>query len=416
MDRPPVSSPEPATRAAGAAADRILGRLPASAEAGLRRIYARLLPLGALRVPLARLHGVARGSGREASMLVAGPPHWTRYLPGRFFADTPRRDAIGHVTIWQLPRALRRLRTTADVTVARVDRLSARLLFDDDWLRIPDWVGARLPLPVDVAALARTSKSVAEDLRKSRRGGWTVEVSRAQADFGPFYERMFVPYTLARHGAEAYVKGFHHLQRSFRHGGILWLRRDGQPVAGELFERVGDTLVLQAIGVAGGEMALRQQGAVAALYVHIIEHAQRTGCTAIDMRGSRPSLADGLLRYKAKWGTVLYDRNDDPHLSLLQWNRLDGAVAGFLAQTPLLIRDGEGLSGVGFVDRSQPWTTADLQQACARLWVPGLARLGIVAGAARADDLRAPAGVRLIAQDGVRAAGPRALLAQLGAA
>ena len=62
-------------------------------------------------------------------MLVAGAEHWARYLPARFFAGSPHRDLIGHAPIWSLPRWLRRLRGTADITVVRVDRLSARLTF-----------------------------------------------------------------------------------------------------------------------------------------------------------------------------------------------------------------------------------------------------------------------------------------------
>ena len=415
MDRAPVSTPAASPPAPGAGWDRILARLPARAEARLRAAAACLLPLAALRIPVARLHGATRGTGGQACMLVAGPPHGTRYLTDRFFAGTPRREPIGHATIWQLPGRLRRLRASADVTVARVDRLSARLLFDDDYLRVPDWVGARLPLPVDVAALARTSNSIAEDWRKTRVGGWTAEVTQAPADFDAFYERMYVPYTLARHGAGAYVKGCHHLRRAFRHGGLLWLSRDGEPVAGAVFEQAGATLVLEAIGVAGDGMALRQRGAVAALYVHVIGDAQRRGCTAIDLRGSRPSLADGLLRYKAKWGAAVYDKRDDPRLSLLHWNRLDGAVAELLAHTPLVVRGRDGLTAVGFADRSPPWTAADLQRLHDRLWMPGLARLGIVSAAPLPDATCLPPGLRLVAHARVRDRGPRALLAQLAA-
>lgn len=415
-DRPPLTARDHGARPWAGLAGRLLAQAPVSFEAGLRHAYSYLLPFHDWRVPVARLHGVTHASGRPASMLVAGAERWTRYLSDRFFAGAPRREPIGDVAIWKLPGRLRRLRAGADVTVVHVDNRSARRLFDGDYLCIPQWVGARLPLPVDLAAFARSSGRVAADLRRTRRGGLTHDVSHLPADFEQFYHRMFVPYTLARHGADAYIKDFHNLRRSFRSGGILWVRNNGHPVAGYLFEHDGDALGLVAVGVVDGDIAWRQRGAVAALYVHIIEYAQQSGCAAVDMRGVRPSLADGLLRYKAKWGAALYPRTDVPHSWLVHWNRLDGAAAEFLAGTPLVVRDGEGLSGVGLVDRATAWTNADLQQAHDRLWVPGLARLCLVGNASGADDPRVPAATRLVDHERVRAAGPRALLALLGGA
>ena len=347
-------------------------------------------------------------------MLVAGAPRWTRYLPNRIFAESPQREMVGHAPIWRLPGVLRRLRAGADLTIARVDRLSARLFFDDDYLVVPEWIGTRLPLPIDVAALAKRNSSVSEDLRKTRHEALTVDVSRDLAELPMFYHRMFVPYTRNRYGDDAFFKGFHQMHRSFRNGGLLWVCSDGKPVAGELFEHRGGTLDLVAIGVAGGDIAWRQKGAVAALYVHVIDYAQRHGCTEIDMRGARPSLADGLLRYKCKWGAMIYDKLDAPHASLVHWPRLDGVAAGFLADSPLVFRDGDGLSGLAVIDRAAPWTAADLQRARDKLWVGGLRRLCLVGSAEQPADLPIPADVRLIGSDRVRESGPRAFLTFIG--
>ena len=98
--------------------------------------------------------------------------------------------------------------------------------------------------------------------RRTRRGGLTHDVSHRAADFDAFYHRMFVPYTRARHGEDAYIKSFHSLRRSFRSGGILWVRSNGQPVAGYLFEHDGDALGLVAVGVVDGDEAWRQRGEI----------------------------------------------------------------------------------------------------------------------------------------------------------
>ena len=136
----------------------------------------------------------------------------------------------------------------------------------------------------------------------------------------------------------------------------------------------------------------------------------------IDLRGARPSLADGLLRYKAKWGGELYDKRDGAYSWLVHWNRLDGAVADFLAHSPLVFRTGETFSGVAVADPARPWTTATVQQARDRLWVSGLERLCLVGSAQYADDVSIPAGTRLVDHEQLRNAGPRALLAALASA
>jgi hypothetical protein len=393
--------------------DLALALVPSPVEARLRQAYAYTLPAREMRVPVARLHGVTRADGRAATMLVAGAEHWSQYLPGRFFAGAPRRELIGHAPMWALPRRLRPLRATVDITVVRADQLSARAFFDDDYLSVPEWVGLRLPLPVDVAALARESTSVVEDLRKTRRNRLTVDISRDPADCAAFYHRMFVPYTLDRHGSDAYLKSYPSMQRSFRHGGILWLRHEGEPVAGNVFEIHGSTMILTAIGVVDGDIDWRKRGALASLYVNMIAHAHRCGCTMIDMRGARPSLSDGLFRYKAKWGTEIYDMTQNPYSALVHWNRLDGAVAAFLADTPLVFRDGGGLSGLAVAGEPGPWTPATLQHTRRQLWIAGLDRLCLVGNAARDADTVVPTGTRLVDHDAVRDAGPRALAALL---
>ena len=254
-------------------------------------------------------------------MLAAGTEPWVSYLAARFFAGTPQREALDCVSIWRLPRLLRTLRPAANLTAVRVDRLSARLLFDDDYLMVPEWVGTRLLMPVDLALLAKRSNSVVD-------------------------------------------------------GNVEWLKK----------------------------------GAVAALYFHLIDYARLHGCTQIDLRGSAPSLADGLLRSKRKWGAALYERRDVFWSTLVHWNRLDGAVVQFLSHTPLIFHHGDALSAVATVERQMPWTTADLQQAHDQLWIAGLRRLCLVTGAELPATLPRPQGTWPIALKTLSDAGPRVLL------
>ena len=405
----PMTLPGPLARDWTGFAEHMLTCLPSSTLDRLKRYLSCLLPLTQMRVPVVWLRGASRTIGRPATMLAAGTEPWVSYLAARFFAGTPQREALDRVSIWRLPRLLRTLRPAADLTVVRVDRLSARLLFDDDYLTVPEWVGTRLLMPVDLALLAKRSNSVADDIRRTRRDWPQCDISGPEA-FDDFYRRMYLPYIRMRHGPRTHVRSASSLRQAVRHGGILWVCDAGKRVAGGVFERNGGKLDWVAIGVADGNVEWLKKGAVAALYFHLIDYARQHGCTQIDLRGSRPSLADGLLRYKRKWGAVLYERRDVFWSTLVHWNRLDGAVVQFLSHTPLIFRHGDALSAVATVERQMPWTTADLQQAHDQLWIAGLRRLCLVTGAELPATLPRPQGTWPIALKTLSDAGPRALL------
>jgi hypothetical protein len=183
----------------------------------------------------------------------------------------------------------------------------------------------------------------------------------------------------------AFVKSQPDLRRRLRSGGILWVIGDNHPLAGMLFERKNDTLILQALGMATGELPLNKRGIMAALYYYSIAHARQLGCTEVDFRGTRPSLHDGLLRYKRKWGSILYDKTDTYYDLLVRWNGVNVVVKDFLSHTGLIFRDKGRLSAIH----------ADESQSRQSLWIEGLHRLYLLTESGRQPmmDERASLGI-----------------------
>lgn len=360
-----------------------------------------LRPLADLFLPVTMLRGRARETGEAASVVVAGPLPRVGWLVEQFFAAPPSREPLGHVPVWRLARTMRRHGASADLAIARVARISARALgFDDDWLPVPDWVGTRLVAPFDLRAIAHRSHSVADDLRKLRRSGCAAEITRQAGDLAAFHRDYYLPFVLQRHREDAMVKSVRRMRRPFRRGGILWVVRHGERIAGVLFDLRHRVLDAVALGVRNGDQALVRNGAIAACYAQLLEFAQANGCLAVDLRGSRPSPLDGITRYKRKWGAELYDRIDVVTTTLVHWNRLTPAVMSLLQRLPLIFRDDGGLSVVGIAG-----TAADL----APMRMPGLSRTILAASVGHsappsAGDAAATAPPR-------EPASPRALLA-----
>ena len=329
--------------------------------------------LGLRGVPVVLLRGPTNPSGQLGTLLVAGHDPWVGYLPSRFFLGEPQRELVGNVSLRKLPALLDRRRVSADMTIVRADRLSAQKIFGKDYLAVPEWIGMRLAVPHDLDALVRGNRSIREDMRLVRRHKLQPLVTEGEERFDEFYDSMYLPFSRARHGANAIIRGRQYLRRCHRKGGILWVLQDNQPLAGVVFERNNDILDMQAIGILTAELPLKMRGVMAALYYYSIAHARQLGCAEVDFRAARPSLHDGLLRYKRKWGNALCDNPNSYYDLLVRWNRVNGVVKDFLSHTGLIFRDEGRLSAI----------QADESQSRRSLWVEGLHRLYLLTESGR---------------------------------
>jgi hypothetical protein len=310
------------------------------------------------RVPL-MLH-----SGLAGSMLVAGEERWSRYLTARFFGEGARESRyLGSAWSWQLSSALRRWRNAADITVARTDRLTARLFPADAYLRVPEWI--RMVAPVPAHNRDFMARSVRSDMHVVKRNGLTWRVSHDPDELATYLERDYYPYTRLRHGSDAFVQTPRRMKQTFRKGGLLWVERKGMPIAGLVFEREHPFLQLSTVACVGADESLLRQGALVGAYLFSFECARSFGLTAIDMRGSRPCLHDSLFFVKRKYGASVTDKPDNVYDLLVRWNTANPAVMRFLAHSPLIFCDGDGLSAI-HADRVTPRH---------KLLAPGLRRL-----------------------------------------
>jgi hypothetical protein len=234
-----------------------------------------------------------------------------------------------------------------------------------------------LAVPNDAKELRNRSSSLNEDLRIFRRSGFVADVSRAEKDFLTFYHTMYVPHLRMRYGPRAVIRGVALVRRWFQRGGLLRICRDGEFVGGGIFFPNKQVLHLVALGISDKERKHTKSGAIAAVYVHVIELAQELRCRWINFGGVRPSLTDGLLRYKRKWGMTTSEKWDTYYDFLVYWNRLDACIASFLSRTPLIFRHRGGLSALMAIDDHQPATREQVWTAYRSMWLPGLNRLYI---------------------------------------
>jgi hypothetical protein len=280
-----------------------------------------------------------------------------------------------------------------DLSIARVDRFSTRLFFRKNNLVVPESIGSRLVIPNDLETLVRANRSVKEDMRIVRRDGLTSEVSHDQNDWEIFYHTMYLPLMRRRHGDSAVIRNVHQLRRAFRRGGLVWVRRGKDRIAGGLFEHRNDVLRWLALGTAGGDVTLMRRGALAALYYFEIKLAHERRCTAIDFGGTPPILNDGLLLYKKKWGIQFVESSSTPYDLVIRWESPNEQLTEFLTRTPVIVRRDGGLAGVtalppqAGIGRSLEEQVDDIHRS---LWMAGLDQLFVMvpSGYRHALDMR----------------------------
>lgn len=338
-------------------------------ESVTRRALALATRTGVRRIPVYLAEGTLP-SGAPGSVLVAGHLPGAKYLPERFFDARPTYRRLGSFPAWRLPSVLAHRRAEADLTVLRLDRRSASRWVGlppfselDDWVLVPEWIGTRIPVPHDLEPLLRSGGSIRRDMTLVRRHGYEATTTASAKDLRTFYSEFYRAFTIERHGESGFLRSESDLRRRLRRGEILFVESQGDRVAGGFYERVGDDLVLLALGTRRGDLEPVRHGALAALYYFVLRRAQETGCRSVDLRGCRPSLADGVLRFKTKWGAELCEKAETYYDLLVHWPRPSRAVRDFLTRCPLVFRDGGGFSALTAGARAE------------QLWVPGLRQL-----------------------------------------
>ncbi len=352
-----------------AVGDRFLSYLPDRfREWGTHTALLMLTTTGLRRVPVVLMRGSTPPDGRPGTLLSVGHEPWIRYLSNRFFNSEPNREFLGTASFRELPDFIDRYRRNVDLTVVRVNRWSRRKLFHHQHLTVPEWVGMKLVVPKDLERLIRSGKSIKSDMTLVRRYGYQPVVVSDAGEFDLFYHSVYTPFSRARYGELAFIQSYHDLRRRLYSGGILWVQRENKRAAAILFELKSRTLDLFAAGTMNGDYALVREGALAALYYYFIKLAQELGCTTVNFKGTRPSLRDGLLRYKNKWGASLYDMTTCYYDLLVGWENPNQVVREFFNNTPLIFRENGRLSAL----------VGSAPQRLLPLWVRGLYRMHVM--------------------------------------
>ncbi|MEX0886225.1 MAG: hypothetical protein WD009_07270 [Phycisphaeraceae bacterium] len=330
---------------------------------------------------LARRHvAITRVTGTAgdcpACVYVADHAPSVAPLLGPLFDRSPEGERVDDVAPRRLPALLDELAARAELVVARCHSAVGQRRLSGSYLRVPEAVECCAELSEDDALPARARRGQAGNLRALRRAKLRWEVSHDRSHFAEFYEQMYVPFAHHRFGELAYVRGAGRLRSHFLRGGLIRVMDGQRWVGGCVYSVVDGALRVWVVGVADGDTTLIERGVMTANWAFAMERAHELGLTRCHMGLSRPSLADGVLVYKKRWGASL--RCGQPtHCDLfMRWERFNPAVARLLKASPLIFHDGVRLSGLAVIDRDA--TAEAIERLAVEYAMPHLHRLLIV--------------------------------------
>lgn len=289
-------------------------------------------------LPVERLEGRLHGSNAPVTLAFAGEAATADFVAGSLFAVT-RRMPIGRLgNPLELRSAVfRRLCDGADLLVVELPALWRTCLPADTLLRMPAWVSQEIRSSSE-SPLVLPPELLKEVRRHSRREGYELDLSTEPDDIRRFYATLYRTYVAARFGVGAVLvdeKQFLEVSLGMTLG---ILRADREWVAGLLFRQRGKTLHL---GWFGSASAPPRAGASEVLDASVIERAAAQGALRVVMGHSRPSLADGVVRYKSRFGAaVLPTRFPQRVIGLSMLRRSPALVAALNAARFVTIRNG----------------------------------------------------------------------------
>lgn len=270
----------------------------------MSRRHARTLVSLAVPValPVQRLAGTLVATGAPVTIAYAGDPPAAEFVAGAL-CRVEHRETVGRLgsPLELRGEAFVALSAAADLVAMEVPWAWQRCLPVETHWRMPAWVSQEI-LATDRGPIVLPVPLRKEVRRHERRHGYELRFSTDEADVRRFHATLYRPYVEARHGDGAVIVDARHFFAVSRGMTLAVLSSAGEWVAGLLLRRRSTTL---HFGWFGSASAPPRRGASEVLDARVLEWAAQNGIRRVVMGHSRPSLADGVVRYKRRFGAVV---------------------------------------------------------------------------------------------------------------
>jgi len=314
-----------------------------------------------------RLEGQIHHSKSNFSAIMLGQKETVAFFSKLVYATKPTIRFLGKRTFSNIASSAEKLKV--DSTVIETSWFFSRFLHDNGFFTSP-----RIDFVLDINdSLENIQKRMAEGkrrrIRKLVKDGFTFEITKDPVKVKSFYNEIYLPHMLKRHGESAIPISFSEYTQLLLSGYLMLIKKGPEYVSGNLLLSQGNGLRTFITGVKNVDSELTG-GSLAAYYYAIVNGIQK-GCAIMDFGETSSFMLDGNFQYKRELGAhVRPVTGPSAYVFGIRFSKASEPVMDFLSANPFVFLDGANLSGLIYLE-----SISDLHESCC---VPGLSSLYIV--------------------------------------
>lgn len=287
--------------------------------------------------------------GNALTLVYFGDKTALAYISAQLFADEPSIISEETCSMIDIVRGKYHC-DSGDLVLVDLDfpfnRLSAPAP-----ICLPYWIKQSIGLQGTwdeyLAKLRRKTRREAQ--RMIRKFDLTTSIVSGEEYAEAFYDELYQPYIASRHGDASIIITRDTFLKKAKASDIIRLHYDDRIIAAAQLVLSGESLSIGWTGLNTEDDKADLRGAADALDYFCMQHAFESGCSSVDMGHSRPSLIDGILRYKKKWGADVRAGIVPQGTISLYFRTLSDASKEILSQQGLISQRGRDLIASGLI-------------------------------------------------------------------
>jgi hypothetical protein len=311
------------------------------------------------------------------SILYTGTEVNKNYLSHLTFGNECEEHFLGNIWMWQsnTPPA----GFDPVLTIVEMPKSLRNLFSKEGSIYIPGWVIGEMEISkINNGGFAfKRNKSLRSNLRKITDNRFDYQVSQNRSDILEFLGRMYIPYISEVHGDRAIIENIDDLKKNLRRFKVLFIKKDGENVAGCLLRATKNKGYLLILGIKNGNIEAVKQGTIGAIYYFAVQYFAENSYNIVHLGKSRSFLKDGVLTYKKRWGQKIIGLSDIGfNFRVLS---LTKGVEAFLLTNPFIYSENGKYKEAIFFERGQMLSEHFIREVFRKNFMPGISEIVLYA-------------------------------------